>query len=356
MPTEIYQKNCPGCGCSQIYTTKASLKHAVRKNLACPKCANYSRRKPTGKSTGINKNGEPDKRIGNIANPKGGGRPKNSKFYWIEEEMNKYIMEYQRLLAAPDSTTAHLNNHYETYLRKPFEKLVENILNRFPPEYFLQNEDWRSLHNSAVGHLVTNVIKGYDVNKGKSFSYFSISAKNFIMAGNIKSHTNNTKFESLDKSIHGENDDETLLDKLVEPNTPTVESENYEEYQESIHNKIINYINYWTPDKINEFAKGNPNRIKAMNAILTALKNPELVVNKTEADMLETPTVNTTMFGKKIIYTKIRELLMPDVEDKKELVKCIKSLCHYNRLAGLKFGKNKHINYWELAKKKKKHA
>ena len=70
---------------------------------------------------------------------------------------------------------------YNTKIKYPFEKLVENVFNTFKFTYFETSP--LDVQKETVSHLVSNIQK-FDVSKGKAFSYFSIVAKHYLIALN----------------------------------------------------------------------------------------------------------------------------------------------------------------------------
>ena len=70
---------------------------------------------------------------------------------------------------------------YNTRIKYPFEKLVENIFNTFKFTYFETGP--LEIQKETVAHLVANIHK-YDPSKGKAFAYFSIVAKHYLIALN----------------------------------------------------------------------------------------------------------------------------------------------------------------------------
>ena len=70
---------------------------------------------------------------------------------------------------------------YNTKIKYPFDKLVENIFNTFKFSYFETGPI--EVQRETVAHLVANIHK-FEKGKGKAFSYFSIIAKHYLIALN----------------------------------------------------------------------------------------------------------------------------------------------------------------------------
>jgi hypothetical protein len=73
---------------------------------------------------------------------------------------------------------------YNTKIKYAFDKLVENVFNTFKFSYFETGP--LDAQKETVAHLVANISK-FDPTRGsKAFSYFSIIAKNYLIAENNK--------------------------------------------------------------------------------------------------------------------------------------------------------------------------
>ena len=87
------------------------------------------------------------------------------------------------------------NTIYNDYIRKPFEKLAENIIHTFKFYYFdVPSED---VKHEVVSFLVMNMHK-YKEGKGKAFSYFSIVAKNYLILHNNNNYKKMKATDDLD--------------------------------------------------------------------------------------------------------------------------------------------------------------
>ena len=73
---------------------------------------------------------------------------------------------------------AERNRIYGELIHIPMSKLVEIIYNKFKFQYI--EVDARSMKDDCLAHCVAN-LKNFDITKGKAFSYFSISARNFFI-------------------------------------------------------------------------------------------------------------------------------------------------------------------------------
>lgn len=100
---------------------------------------------------------------------------KKRVFYW-GRELDQRIVEYNTSLD-PD----HREYVFRKYLDYPLDKMAENIINRFKFPYM--EGGFHEVKKQVIGFLVMNLAK-YTPDKGKSFSYFSVIAKNYLILHN----------------------------------------------------------------------------------------------------------------------------------------------------------------------------
>lgn len=99
-------------------------------------------------------------------------------------------------------------NIYNTKIKYPFEKLVENIFNTFKFSYFETGP--LDVQKETVSHLVSNMHK-FEAGKGKAFSYFSIIAKHYLIA------LNNSTYKRRNQHVEiGEEHDEHTIQLQTE--------------------------------------------------------------------------------------------------------------------------------------------
>lgn len=162
---------------------------------------------------------------------------------------------------------------YNSQIKYPFEKLVENIFNTFKFSYFETGP--LDVQKEAVCHLVTNMHK-YEKGKGKAFSYFSIVAKNYLI------FLNNANYKRFNKQVEISEDHEenTIQLQTVDHHSVNIESEEY----------IQSTLKFWDKNILNIFIKQK--EIDITNAILELLRNSNRI----------------DVFNKKILYLYIREI------------------------------------------------
>ena len=94
-----------------------------------------------------------------------------------------FTLDTEEAIIAYNDTDDHRvkNKIYNDHLRKPFEKLVENIIHTFKFYYFdIPLED---VKHEVISFMITRLGK-YQQGKGKAFSYFSVVVKNWLICHN----------------------------------------------------------------------------------------------------------------------------------------------------------------------------
>ena len=109
------------------------------------------------------------------------------------------------------------NHIYNTSLRRPFEKLCENIIHTFKFYHFdVPSED---VKHEVISFMITRLGK-YKQGKGKAFSYFSVVVKNWLICHNnanykkMKTHTDVVDLKHKDvRKVTYENNDVEVQEK-----------------------------------------------------------------------------------------------------------------------------------------------
>jgi hypothetical protein len=117
---------------------------------------------------------------------------------YFTQETENAVVEYNN-----ETNQDKRNQIYNTRIRYPFEKLVENVFNTFKFSYFEIGP--LDVQKETVAHLVANIQK-FEAGKGKAFSYFSIIAKHYLIA------LNNSTYKRFNQhvDISEERDDHTV--------------------------------------------------------------------------------------------------------------------------------------------------
>jgi hypothetical protein len=162
---------------------------------------------------------------------------------------------------------------YNTKIKYPFEKLVENIFNTFKFSYFETGP--LDVQKETVAHLVSNIHK-FEAGKGKAFSYFSIIAKHYLIA------LNNTTYKRRNQHVEiGEEHDEHTVQLQTE--------DKY--YKDAEMKEFMNLmIAFWENNVGKIFTKQRD--LDIANAVIELFRQ----------------TQNISMFNKKALYLYIREI------------------------------------------------
>jgi len=140
-----------------------------------------------------------------IVKEKRGRKSRNisvDRMYFTQETENS-IIEYNSSI---DVQTRE--DIYNNKIKRPFEKLVENIFNTFKFSYFETGP--LDVQKETISHLVSNIQK-YDQSKGKAFAYFSIVAKHYLIA------LNNSTYKRRNQHVEiGEEHDEHTVQLQTE--------------------------------------------------------------------------------------------------------------------------------------------
>lgn len=167
---------------------------------------------------------------------------------------------------------------YKTHLEYPFDKMAENIINKYKFTYIKYGFD--DIKKQVVAHLVMNLGK-YTADKGKAFSYFSVIAKNWLILKNNTEHKEEKRTISLSE-ISGD-DAVTPIEEIISTDYET--TERHEETKEFI--QLL--IEYWDDNLYRIFKKKRDREIA--NAVIELFRR---------SDGIET-------FNKKTLYLLIRE-------------------------------------------------
>ena len=165
------------------------------------------------------------------------------------------------------------NEIYNSKIKYPFEKLVENVFNTFKFSYF--DVGPLEVQKETLSHLVANISK-FEEGKGKAFSYFSIIAKNYLI------FNNNSNYKRFNQQVD-------ISEEKAE-NTIRLQSE------DGYHKKVENLefmkmmITYWDENIRNIFQKQRD--LKIAEAVVELFRNSDRI----------------DYFNKKALYLYIREI------------------------------------------------
>lgn len=107
-------------------------------------------------------------------------RKKTTGRYWTEDT-ELAVVEYIR--AEEDRER---NRIFNNRLHVPLKKISEIYCNSIDTGY--TGEEVDDLINDCLTHLITSTIKAFNPESGKAYSYFSVSAKYWVMQRNMKGY------------------------------------------------------------------------------------------------------------------------------------------------------------------------
>lgn len=108
------------------------------------------------------------------------GRKKTTGRYWTEDT-ELAVVEYIR--AEEDRER---NRIFNNRLHVPLKKISEIYCNSIDTGY--TGEEVDDLINDCLTHLITSSIRTFNPESGKAYSYFSVSAKYWVMQKNMKGY------------------------------------------------------------------------------------------------------------------------------------------------------------------------
>ena len=216
-------------------------------------------------------------------------RKKKRNLYWTQET-EQAIVEYN--ICTDEFRREELFNKS---IYKPLDKLAENIINRFKFPYM--DGTFEDIKHEVISYLVLK-LPNFTADKGKSFSYFSVVAKNYCILQNNKRYKEEKKVLHLsDKSPESYSVQETLI---VDPEDIYNEPERVE--------FIKLFIKYWDYNLHKIFPKKRD--LGIAYAILELLKRAQMIQN----------------FNKKAIYLMIREITSCETSHITKIVKQVKEI------------------------------
>lgn len=197
--------------------------------------------------------------------------PPNKMYFNSDTE--KAIIEYNK---SDDDTEREII--FKTRIYPAFNKLAENIINRFKFPYI--EETFEDTKHQVISFLVLNLHK-FTEDKGKAFSYFSVVAKNYLILHNNNAYRDNLRSAYLAEPT---SEDSFVLEEVltVSPDTETAKSD--------ARDFINLLIQYWDFNLTKIFKKRKD--IEIANAVVELLRRSNTIEN----------------FNKKALYLLIREM------------------------------------------------
>lgn len=109
------------------------------------------------------------------------------------------------------------NRIYKRFIKYAFDKLAENTIHKYKAYYY--ESTYEDFHSECVVHLIEK-IHTYNPVKGKSFSWFTVICRNFVIQKNRKNYANLKQFDGRDEEVEIKSysvfQDETTQDAIQE--------------------------------------------------------------------------------------------------------------------------------------------
>jgi hypothetical protein len=167
---------------------------------------------------------------------------------------------------------------FREHLDYPLDKMAENIINRFKFPYI--NNSFEETKQQVVSFLVMNLGK-YNSSRAKSFSYFSVIAKNYLILHNnngYKQEKRSVYFSDTQDDLH------VSIEEAIDLKVPSEEQR--EDFREFINLMVV----YWDANIPRVFKKKRDADIAY--AVIELFRRADKIEN----------------FNKKALYLMIREM------------------------------------------------
>jgi len=220
-----------------------------------------------------------------MTTPKKKRRARKSKKQYFGPEVDLAIIEYN----ATEDTEVK-SRIYEREIRKPMEKLVENIIHTFK-FYYTDNVPLHEVQHEVVSFLCEKLCKFKPEKGSKAFSYFSMVAKNYCILKNRKNYKKLIETKRIDYDLSME----------IADTTPTADQEGPD-----LEKFFDQYLAYWD-DKVNLYYKKERDQ-RLAEAVLELFR---------KRDRIE-------IFNKKALYVYIREMTNANTQQITKVVKDMK--------------------------------
>lgn len=216
---------------------------------------------------------------------------KNPRMYWTQETQDA-IIAYNNC-----DDELEKNKIFREKIYQPLDKMCENIINRFKFPYI--DGDFEDVKAQTMSYLVMK-LGNFTEDKGKSFSYFSVVAKNYLIL------QNNKAYKKVKRTVYfmDDQDDSFSLEEtlLVDPE---------DDYHDSERLEFIRlFMNYWDKHIHRIFPKERD--LEIAYAILQLLRHSHMIQN----------------YNKKAIYLMIREITDCKTSNITKIVKEIKKIAN----------------------------
>lgn len=203
-----------------------------------------------------------------IEKPRKTRRKKSPGIMYFTQDTEDAIIKYNKTEAKEKREFI-----YNSYIKYPFEKLVENIFNTFKFSYFETGPV--EVQKETLAHLVANIHK-FEPGKGKAFAYFSIIAKRYLIG------LNNTTYKRFKQHID--------ISEERDENTIQLQSEDKHHKETEMEEFMQLMVKFWENNVGKIFTKQRD--LDIANAVIELFRRSDRI----------------DAFNKKALYLYIREI------------------------------------------------
>ena len=216
-------------------------------------------------------------------------KPKKVRKVYFGKEVQDAIIRYN-ILESESTGYIEKTRLFNTTIYPAFLKLTENIINTW--KFHRYETNFSDLQRDAVAFLFTKM-NGYNEDKGRAYSYFTIVCRNFLIKESqtlYETNKNKAELEIIDEERNITN--EVILN----------------EYQESLKDFIHNWCN-WCECNLKLIFKSQRDR-KIADSIIEMFRSSH----------------DVDIYNKKLLYVLIRERAGVDTQHITKVIKVFKDL------------------------------
>ena len=121
------------------------------------------------------------------------GRPKHKENYYWTQETEQAVIQFQQA-----TTQAERDSIYNNVLRSPVLKIIECLYNKYKFDYVEKAYGYVTASQMVESHLISYTLPFIEMNKGRAFSYLSVSTKNYLVTLNNNLYKELIRTESME--------------------------------------------------------------------------------------------------------------------------------------------------------------
>lgn len=244
-------------------------------------------------------------------------KPKNNNNVYFGKELEQIIKHYNY-----QTNSVIRQDLFNNYINEAFKKVASSLVNKYKIQQRIQNS--QTMVIQCIGNMVEKM-KGFNFQRGKAFTYFTVIARNYILSQLDKNIKYNQKF----KSITQLDSDGYEINLLQCCSIKTWEDQSLDKY-----NSLIMDL---TLDKFNQYIKKSfipnirkKNELNITHAILQIINDVSLINNFNKKAIMvyisqmtnqDPNTINKLLkkLGKQ--YFKIKQQVIQDNYDSENFIR-----------------------------------